>query len=278
MTVNLSPVTIDPQNSANGTLGAIPTLVSFGNVNVGQPGEAGTITQVDGESWAALGYAVGEGIYVGSSTNSNTNGASFNPAGLNAYYTIAAIAGATLTLQSGQTLTAEISATLNLSPVTISGLNGSTSTLTGVSSQTKTLTSIESTDPAHGGDDVISGPWIAGSVTPTAVTFANSGNTNTITLASGTWATAGYKAGEGIYVQGTGQNGNGATFNGSNYYTIASITGATLTLKAGETLSNGTALRPVFRWSRRRRLAPATISLSAASAPIRSTSAGPTTR
>ena len=236
-TVSLSPVAIDPVHSANSSLGGIPTLVSFSNINVGQASEAGTITQINDESWAALGYAVGEGIFVGSPTNSNTNGATFNPTGVNPYYTIAAISGATLTLKAGEVLATENLATVNLSPVAISGMNGSTSTSTGVSTQVKSLTSIESTDPAHGGDDTISGAWAAGAAVATNVTFGNSGNAGTITLASGTWQAAGYGVGNGIYVAGNGANGNGATFNGDNYYTIAAINGATLTLKAGESLT-----------------------------------------
>ncbi len=99
------------------------------------------------------------------------------------------------------------------------------------------LTSIESIDPAHGGDDVISGQWVTG--LPTAVTFGDSNGAGTITLASGTWASLGYAVGDGIYIQGTGTNGNGATFTGNNFYTIAAISngGATLTLQAGETLT-----------------------------------------
>ena len=84
------------------------TQVSFGNV-----ADSGTITLANG-TWAALGYAVGGGIYVQSATDPNGNGAAFNP---NAYYTIAAINGATLTLKSGQTLTAESNVTLHLAPV-----------------------------------------------------------------------------------------------------------------------------------------------------------------
>ena len=139
VTVNLSPVTIDTQNSANSSLSAVPSLVSFGNSS-----GAGTITMIDGESWAALGYAVGEGIFVGSSINVDANGATFNPTSSNPYYTIAAINGATLTLLAGQTLTPEISATVNFSPVAINIVNGTNkSTLTGVSTQPVALTSIE---------------------------------------------------------------------------------------------------------------------------------------
>ena len=241
-TVSLSPVAIDTVNRANSSLGGIPTLVSFGNINIGQPTEAGTITQIDGESWAALGYAVGEGIFVGSVTNSNTNGTTFNPTGVNPYYTIAAISGATLTLQAGQVLTDENLATVNLSPVAISGVNGSTSTLTGVSTQVKRLTSIESTDPSHGGDDTISGAWVAGNAIAAVATFGNTAGAGTITLASGTWQAAGYAVGDGIYIAGTGANGNGTTFNGDNYYTIAAINGATVTLKSGQTLNAGTGV------------------------------------
>jgi Ca2+-binding RTX toxin-like protein len=114
--------------------------------------------------------------------------------------------------------------------------------LTGVTTQVKRLTSIESTDSAHGGDDTISGVWAAGAAVATDVTFGNSGNAGTITLASGTWQAAGYGVGNGIYVAGNGPNGNGATFNGDNYYTIAAINGATLTLKAGESLSAATGV------------------------------------
>ena len=229
-TVSLSPVAISGTNGSTSTLGGVPTLVSF---------STNTITQIDGESWAALGYAVGEGIFVGSPTNSNTNGTVFNPTQVNPkpYYTITAINGAVLTVQ--EVLTVENLATVNLSPVTISGTNGSTSTLTGVSTQVKSLTSIMSIDPAHGGNDIISGAWAESTPVATQVTFGNnSGNTaGTITLATGTWQASGYAVGDGIYVQGTGVNGNGATFTGSNYYTIAAINGATVTLKIGQTLT-----------------------------------------
>ena len=85
-----------------------PALVSFDNL-----ANSGTITLASG-TWAALGYTVGGGIYVQSAADPNGNGANFNP---NAYYTIAAINGATLTLKLGQTLTSEANVTLALAPV-----------------------------------------------------------------------------------------------------------------------------------------------------------------
>ena len=97
----------------------MPTNVTFGNA-----GGAGTITLSGGGSWAALGYTVGQGIFVGSSTDANANGASFN--GHN-FYTIAAITGGVITLQTGQTLTAaETNVTVNLAAVVINTTGAST--------------------------------------------------------------------------------------------------------------------------------------------------------
>ena len=64
--------------------------VYFGDVNAGTANAAGTITLADGGSWAALGYAVGQGIYIdaAATANPNGNGTTFNG---NNYYTIAAI-------------------------------------------------------------------------------------------------------------------------------------------------------------------------------------------
>jgi hypothetical protein len=225
VTVNLAPITINALNPANSGFSAIPTHVSFGNDVSGS-----TITLTNGESWAALGYVPGGGIFVGSPDNLDANGSTFDPTAAHPYYTIAAISGATLTLNE-HLATAETGATVNLSPVKISGLNGASSTLTGVSTRSKVLTSIASTDPAHGGDDTISGQWVAGTSVPTSVTFGNSGGAGTITLTSGTWQAAGYTVGAGIYVQGNGTNGNGTSFTGDNYYTIAAINGSVLTLK-----------------------------------------------
>ena len=64
-------------------------MVSLNNNN---NNGAGTITLANGGTWGALGYAVGQGIYVAGSIT-NGNGAPFT--GRN-YYTIAAISGMTL--------------------------------------------------------------------------------------------------------------------------------------------------------------------------------------
>ena len=159
----------------------IPTNVSFGDVN-----GLGTITLTGGGSWAALGYAINEGVYV-QGTGVNGKGDTFTGGN---YYTITSVVGAVLTLNVG--VTAAASATVNLSPVTIN-------------TQTPAQSSL-------------------GTI-PTAVTFGNSGGAGTISLTNGgNWESLGYIVGEGIYVQGASGNGNGATFDPTAvnaYYTIA---------------------------------------------------------
>ncbi len=206
-TVSISPVAINAQNASNSTLQAVATAaqVSFGNA-----AGAGTITLTNGASWAALGYTVGQGIFVGSSTDANANGASFSASASHPYYTVASINGSILTLQTGQTFTAESNVTVNLAPVAISLQDNST------------------VNPA---------------VIPTAVNFSNVAGTITLS-GNGNWNTLGYTVGEGIYVQGTGANGNGAAFNPLStnpYYTIAAISngGSTITLVGGEPLTAG---------------------------------------
>ena len=84
--------------------------------------------------------------------------------------------------------------------------------------------------------------------TPTGVIFGSSGSTSTLTLANGgSWASLGYTVGQGIYVGSSGLNGNGSSFTGGNYYTIASINGDVITLQSGENLQSETTanLAPV---------------------------------
>ena len=160
---------------------------------------SGTITLTDPNlSWADLGYAIGGGIYI-QGTGTNGNGTTFS--GSN-YYTVASINGETITLAASETLVAAANVTATIAPITVSAPN------------TGTLSSV-----------------------PTTVNFNNNGNQGTITLASGSWAALGYTVGQGVYIQGNAINANGATFTGSNYYTIAAISGATLTLQAGPTFS-----------------------------------------
>ena len=93
MTVNLSPVALKSVNNSTQTL-TTSTQVAFGNSN-----GLGTITMTDGTNWADLGYKVGQGIFVGSSTHdANANGTTFNAGAANPYYTIEAINGDVLTL------------------------------------------------------------------------------------------------------------------------------------------------------------------------------------
>ena len=61
-----------------------------------------TITLTNGGTWSALGYTVGQGIFVGSSTDPNGNGRDLQRRGINSYYTIAAINGNVLTLQTAE--------------------------------------------------------------------------------------------------------------------------------------------------------------------------------
>ena len=177
------------------TVTGLPAAVTFGNSN-----GAGTITLTGSQHLeASLGYAVGEGIYI-QGTGTNGNGATFTG---NNFYTIAAIAGATLTLEGGETLTVAANVAATLAPITL------TSSTTGFLSPV-----------------------------PTEVSFNYQSGVATISLANGgSWEALGYTVGQGIYVQGTGANGDGSTFTGSNYYTIAAISGATLTLQAGDVLT-----------------------------------------
>ena len=225
--VNTAPVTIDTLNTADSSLAptAVSTEVNFSNIGTGA-NEQGTITLANGGNWASLGYMVGQGIFVGSSTDQNANGASFNTT-TPAYYTVAAISGSVLTLQKGQTFTTEAGVTVNLAPVTINIVNG-----TDVSALTPVI--------------------------PTNVIYGNANGAGTITLANGaSWSALGYTSGQGIFIgSATDPNANGATFNGGNYYTVASInsdavasgtynstTGlVTLTLSAPVTVTAGAAI------------------------------------
>lgn len=130
-TVGLAPVTISVNDGIDHsylTLAGLPTTVSFGDTGTGI-NEAGTITLASG-TWAALSsnYAVGNGIFVGgvlvsgaltTDAEGNSNSTLFNLAQASPFYTIAAVSGNVITLQIGQTLTAETDVTINLAPVTV---------------------------------------------------------------------------------------------------------------------------------------------------------------
>jgi hypothetical protein len=269
-TVSVSPVAINSQQPTQSALQGVatPSTVTFSN--------ASTITLAGGGSWTTLGYQVGQGIFVGSSTDPNANGATFN--GQN-YYTIAAINGDVITLNG--MLTAESGASVNLAPVTINTQSPNQSTLTSAATATSvnfanvgtvTLTSgaswaslgytagqgifVGSSTEANANGN---GSTLASAITSTNVNFANastlssaitstnvnfgnniSGN-GTITLtasaltAGANWSN--YTVGEGIYIQGTGANGNGGAFtaNSGDYYVIGAISSTTITLTQGLT-------------------------------------------
>ena len=162
-------------------------------VNFANSGSSGTITLMAAAVAAGANwnnYSVGEGIYVDSSTDPNGNGTSFAPNGSKGYYTISAISGSTITVTQNLT---ESGVTVGLAPV-----------------------------------DVASDSLVA--TRSAVVNFGNVGINGTITLTGGgTWAALGYQAGDGIYIAGTGTNGNGATFSSTatnGYYTIGAINGA----------------------------------------------------
>ena len=121
MTVDLAPVTVGQSGATAGT--AFSHDVIYGNV-----GGAGTITLANGGDWTALGYSVGGGIFIGSTTDPNANSATFDPNATNPYYTIASISAdhTIITLAPGVTLNTSV--TVNLSPVTITP--GATGTIT----------------------------------------------------------------------------------------------------------------------------------------------------
>ena len=106
-TILTAPIIVTTDQS---TLGATTTKVNFNSSN-------NTITLAGGGSWSTLGYAVGQGIFVGSATDPNGNGASYNVSSQN-YYRITAINGATLTVQ-GSLAATESNVTIDLSPITI---------------------------------------------------------------------------------------------------------------------------------------------------------------
>ena len=92
----------------------------------------------------------------------------------------------------------------------------------------------------------------------TQVSFGNINNNGTITLASGTWDTNAYKAGEGIFIASHGTTADPNANAPGGYYTIASVSGAVITLKWGQVLTpEGDATHPVTV-----DLAPETISIA----------------
>jgi hypothetical protein len=82
---------------------------------------ASTITLAGGGSWSSLGYAVGQGIFLGSATDPNANGATLDLNAAKPYYTITAINGAALTVSA--TLQPETGVTLTVAPVTVAVVN-----------------------------------------------------------------------------------------------------------------------------------------------------------
>ena len=124
---------------------------------------------VDIEHWVSSTDSVaGQTKVFGPATDVNSNGAAFNAASAKPYYTVAGISadGSTLTLASGQTLTAENDTTVNFAPVAISG--GLATASTPVASQ---------------------------------VSFGDTNGAGTITLAKGqTWGALGYVVGQGIFI------------------------------------------------------------------------------
>ena len=258
--VGLSPVTI------NGNDSSLAPAVTSTNVNFGNNGSGeGTITLTAnalaaGANWN--GYTVGEGVYV-QGTDTNGNGATFKP-NSNDYYVIGAISGATITLTQG--LTAENNATVGLSPVTINGnggtfnagapnpyytigsINGSVLTLTAGETFTPDVGVTVNLSPVAINTQTPSQSVLQAMTTPTGVIFGSSGATSTLTLTNGgSWASLGYTVGQGIYVGSSGLNGNGSSFTGGNYYTIAGINGDVITLQSGENLQSETTanLAPV---------------------------------
>ena len=203
----------------------IAAAVIYGNVN-----SLGTLTLAAGGNWSDLGYVAGQGIYIGTASDPNSNGATFSATGANPYYTIQSVSGSVITLTTA--LKVNDQATVNIAPVAINSQNPNQST---ASSTTSASVDFQS-GPAATQVSFQNG------ITPTTVNV--DATANTITLANGgSWTALGYSAGEGIYVgSSTDANSNGATFNptsGNPYYTIASVNGAvlTLTLQAGQTLT-----------------------------------------
>ena len=159
-------------------VGPVSTEVTIGDTSVAGPNGAtittGTITRADGQNWGSLGYAAGEGIFI-ASPDLNGEGQSFTGGN---YYTIGAISGDEIVLQTGQALPhAEANATVGLAPVTVSTQNG------------------------------VSDNFLTPAGVPTTVTFSNVNNAGVITLASGKWASLGYSVGDGIFVGGIFFNG-----------------------------------------------------------------------
>src|SRR6185312_6743136 len=159
--VLVAPVVVgSDQSTLSGA--TVPAAVIFSD-----PGNVPTITLANGGSWASLGYVQGGGIFIGSMTNANANGTTFDPTNatstVHPWYTIASIAGSvmTLTLTGSQTFTSNVE--VNLAKVTIDPVNGNT----------------------------------AGTAVATQVTYGNVGGAGTITLGSGTWAALGYTVNDG---------------------------------------------------------------------------------
>ena len=105
------------------------------------------------------------------------------------------------------------------------GDNGEIDYTYNATTQTDVLTSIESIDPAHGGDDVISGQWVTGLPTARDIRRQQRRRHHHACRAAPGRASA-MRSAKASTFRAPGTNGNGATFTGSNYYTIAAISNA----------------------------------------------------
>ena len=186
----------------------------------------GSMVRTDGGVWNPSVFKVGQAVYIGGNSGNATEGG--------VYQTIASITAATAT--QGATITfvkgaapaiqAEFGRTILTAPV---------------------VTNLDTVDNST-------------HTTPLAtdVSFGNINNNGTITLASGTWDTNLYKAGGGIFIASAGSPADPNANAPGTYYTIASVSGAVITLKWGQVLTpEGDTAHPVTV-----DLAPETISIS----------------
>ena len=163
-------------------------LTTAADINYSNVNGLGTLTLVAGGSWADLGFTQNSGIFISSTIDPNSNGATFNASSSNPYYTIGSISGNVMTLTAALTVNGGTSAqaTMNVTPVVINA-TPSLSTL-----KTGTTTTYASTQ-------TVITPTIAGPLTNATVNFGNSGASGTITLTSGTWSNS-YQIGDAIFI------------------------------------------------------------------------------
>ena len=204
---------LTPETGAQAEVAPVTAAPTAAKVDFGNSGNMGTVTLAKGQSWGGA-YAVGQGVFVGSASDPNGNGATFDASAANPYYVITAVDGATLTVQG--LFTPETGAQVEVAPVTAANV-----TIDAGVALTAAL------QPNLGALNVA--PVSA------AVSFGNSGATSgTITLASGSWSSA-YAVGQGVFIGSTSDpNANGQAFSPDNpnpYYTITAINGATLTVE-----------------------------------------------